>query len=328
MNKKRITSFTIAVLMVLTLFGSYALADGSYTVKSGDVLWKIGQELGVDWKTLAEHNDIGDPNKIYEGQKLMVPGQEEYTAVEEYSTEDLNEQLVMATLWMQKSAEYRGLCYQAFNMAKMVLDNDLANDTSEMPRAIVVDADETVIDNTAYEAHLVGKDYGYSSSTWTPWMDAAEAKAVPGALEFLNYAKEQGVEVFYITNRKMVGYEGTVENLKELGFPYVDEKHMLLRTASSDKDERRQIVTNDYRVVLYMGDNLNDFSSEFGGKSVDERFAVTDANKDKFGTQWIVLPNPTYGEWEGAVYEYNWGASAKEKDEMRKQQLDKWNLPQ
>jgi len=227
---------------------------------------------------------------------------------------------------MQKSAEYRALAYQAFNMAKMILDNDLANNTSEKPRAIIVDADETVIDNSAYEAHLIGQDYGYSSKTWNPWMDAAEAKAIPGALEFLNYAKEKGVEVFYITNRKMVGYEGTVKNLKKLGFPYVDEKHMLLRTGSSDKEERRQIVKNDYRVVLYMGDNLNDFSSDFGKKSVDERFAVTDANKDKFGTQWIVLPNPTYGEWEGAIYNYNWGASAKEKDEMRKQQLIKWNF--
>lgn len=321
MNKKRITSLLVAVIMVLTLLGGYVFADGTYTVKSGDVLWKIGKELGLDWKELAEYNDIKDPSRIYPGQTLNIPSE----TTEEYTTEDLNEQLVMATLWMQKSAEYRSLCYQAFNMAKMLLDNDLANNTSDMPRAIVVDADETVIDNSAYEAHLVGKDYGYSSSTWNPWMDAAEAKAIPGALEFLTYAKEKGVEIFYITNRKMVGYDGTVKNLKDLGFPDVDEKHMLLRTGSSDKEERRQIVTSEYRVVLYMGDNLNDFSSEFGKKSVEERFAATDANKDKFGIEWIVLPNPTYGEWEGAIYDYNWGASAEEKDEMRKEKLIKWD---
>ncbi len=331
MNQKRVISILIVLLMMVAVFGTYAWADSTYTVKPGDSLWKIGEKLEVDWVRLVEYNDLKDANVILPGQQLNIPGETasdestEAAVVDEYTTKDLNEQLVMATLWMQQSAEFRALCYQAFNMAKMTLDNDIANNTSDKPRAIVVDADETVIDNSAYEAHLVGQDYGYSSSTWNPWMDAAEAKAIPGALEFLTYAKEQGVEVFYITNRKMVGYEGTEKNLKDLGFPCVDEKHMLLRTGSSDKEERRQIVKNDYNVVLYMGDNLNDFSSDFGNKSVEERFTATDTHKEKFGTKWIVLPNPTYGEWEGAVYDYNWGASAKEKDEMRKQKLTKWN---
>lgn len=322
MNRKRITSLAIAIFMMFTVFTGFALAtENTYTVKSGDAIWKIAKTLGLDWKELAEFNNLKNANEIYPGQKLKIPGKE---VVKEYTTEDLNEQLVMATLWMQKSAEYRALCYQAFNMGKIVLDADLKEE-SELPRAIVVDADETVIDNSAYEAHLVGQDYGYSSSTWTPWMNDAQATAIPGALEFLNYASEKGVEIFYITNRKMAGYNGTVENLKALGFPNVDETHMLLRTGSSDKEERRQYVKDSYNVVLYMGDNLNDFSSDFGGKSVEDRFNVTDTNKDLFGTEWIVLPNPTYGEWEGAIYNYNWGSTTKEKDEMRKDSLIKWN---
>jgi 5'-nucleotidase (lipoprotein e(P4) family) len=242
-----------------------------------------------------------------------------------YTTRDLNEQLVMATLWMQSAAEFRALSYQAFNVAAMNLDSFLAAYTGSKPVAIIVDADETVIDNTAYQAWLIGQEFGYSSETWTPWMEAAEATAMPGATEFLNYAAAKGVEVFYVTNRKMVGYDGTRKNLSELGFPNVDEKHLLLRTDSSDKQARRDTVTNDYEVALFLGDNLNDFTSDFRKKSVEERFIETDKIKDQWGTRFVVLPNPTYGEWESAVIKGNWGATAAEKDQMRKSYLKKWD---
>ena len=242
-----------------------------------------------------------------------------------YSTQDLNEQLVMATLWMQSSAEFKALSYQAFNVAAMNLDSFLNGYTGSKPVAVIVDADETVIDNSAYEAWLIGQDFGYSSKTWTPWMEAAEARAMPGAKEFLNYAAAKGVEIFYVTNRKMVGYDGTKKNLMELGFPNVDEKHLLLRIDSSDKQARRDIVAKDYEIALLMGDNLNDFTSDFAKKTVEQRFLETDKIQDQWGTKFIVLPNPTYGEWEGAVYDGNWGASAAEKDEMRKSFLRKWD---
>ena len=96
---------------------------------------------------------------------------------------------------------------------------------------------------------------------------------MPGALEFLKYAESRNVEIFYVTNRKMVGYEGTEKNLKALGFPNVDQKHLLLRTGSSDKQERRNMVEKDYEVALLMGDNHNDFHSAFRNKSVAERLA-------------------------------------------------------
>jgi 5'-nucleotidase (lipoprotein e(P4) family) len=253
---------------------------------------------------------------------LVLPGQR---SAEAYTTMDLNEQLVMATLWMQTSAEYRALCYQTFNLAKLNLQAFLSYYKGEKPVAVIVDADETVIDNSAYEAFLIGNDFGYSSKTWTPWMAAAQAEAIPGALEFLTYAKDQGVEIFYVTNRKMVGYEGTAKNLAALGFPDVDQKHLLLRTDTSDKQARRDIVLAEYEVAFLMGDNLNDFESVFAKKSVAERFSAVDERKAKWGSKFIVLPNPTYGEWEGAVYNYNWGASAAEKDKMRKELLKRWN---
>ena len=253
------------------------------------------------------------------GSQLPAKGPEQYTML------DLNEQLVMATLWMQTSAEYRALCYQTFNLAKMKLDMFIGAHTGSKNVAVIVDADETVIDNSAYEAFLIGNDFGYSSKTWTPWMATAQAKAVPGALEFLNFAKEKGVEIFYVTNRKMVGYEGTEKNLKALDFPYVDKKHLLLRTDTSDKQARRDIVAKDYEIAFLMGDNLNDFLSVFAKKSVADRFAEVDKIKDRWGKKFIVIPNPTYGEWEGAIYKGNWGASAAEKDKMRKDHLQRWD---
>ena len=253
---------------------------------------------------------------------VLLPGQRDAAA---FSTVDLNEQLVMATLWMQTSAEYRALCYQTFNLAKLNLQAFLSYYKGEKAVAVIVDADETVIDNGAYEAFLIGNDFGFSSKTWTPWMAAAQAEAVPGALDFLTFASEQGVEIFYVTNRKTVGYEGTEKNLAALGFPNVDQKHLLLRTDTSDKQPRRDIVTADFEVAFLMGDNLNDFESVFAKKSVAERFAAVDERKAKWGSKFIVLPNPTYGEWEGAMYNYNWGASAAEKDKMRKELLKRWN---
>jgi 5'-nucleotidase (lipoprotein e(P4) family) len=122
-----------------------------------------------------------------------------------FDTVDLNEQLVMATLWMQTAAEYRALCYQTFNLARVNLQAFLSYYQGQKPVAVIVDADETVIDNSAYEAFLIGNNFGYSSKTWNVWMDAAQAEAVPGAVEFCNFAKQKEVEVFYVTNRKMVG---------------------------------------------------------------------------------------------------------------------------
>jgi 5'-nucleotidase (lipoprotein e(P4) family) len=246
-------------------------------------------------------------------------------AADQYTTKDLNEQLVMATVWMQASAEFRALCYQAFNLAKMNLDMFLAFYNGDKPVAVIVDADETVLDNSAYEAFLIGNDFGYSSKTWTQWVAAAEATAMPGAIEFLNYAKGKGVETFYVTNRKMVEYEGTEKNLSVLGFPFVDKKHLLIRTDSSDKQARRDIVAKDYEIAFLVGDNLNDFLSVFAKKSVNDRFAETDKVKDKWGKKFIVLPNPTYGDWEGSIYGGNWGSSPAEKDQMRKSYLRRWN---
>jgi 5'-nucleotidase (lipoprotein e(P4) family) len=144
-------------------------------------------------------------------------------------------------------------------------------------------------------------------------------------VEFLNYAKGRGVEVFYISNTKMAFLEGAEKKLKALGFPYVDAKHLLFRVKTSDKQARRDKVAQDYEIAVLLGDNLNDFLSVFRKKPVDQRSAEVDKIKDQWGKKFIVFPNPQYGDWEGAIYKGNWGASAAEKDQMRKDHLRRWD---
>jgi len=244
----------------------------------------------------------------------------------EYNLKDLNEQLVMATAWYQAAAEMRALSYQAFNMAKVIFNNDLKINTSREKRAVIVDVDETVLDNSPYEAYLVDKNTAYPTG-WDEWVNSAKAKALPGAIDFLNYVVDNGGDVFYITNRKSHLEDSTIKNLKDLKFPQADAEHVLTRTDTSDKEPRRQNVDQTHRIVLLLGDNLNDFRSEFADKGVKERFGVVDQYKDKFGSKFILLPNPMYGEWEGAIYDYKWDKSPEEKSQKRKEHLNQWENP-
>ena len=236
-----------------------------------------------------------------------------------------NEYQAGAILWTQTSGEARALAHQAFTLARMMLDRDLRmNRRLRMRRAVVVDADETVLDNSRYQATLLKNRQNYDAQSWTDWVNRRQAEAVPGAVEFLRYAASRGVRVFYITNRKLVEKDATAANLKKLGFPDVSDRTLLVRTdaASSSKEPRRQTVSAQFRIVLLMGDNLNDFSEVFEkSRTVADRLAAVDKNKDQFGTRFIVLPNAMYGDWESAAYDYNFKLTDEEKAAKRKSLL-------
>lgn len=216
-----------------------------------------------------------------------------------------------AVLYMQKAAEYRALAYQAFNLAKMRLDADerdrkkLAKAERKKPRAVIVDVDETMLDNSPAQAYGAKNRIPFNLKSWYEWGEMRKAKAIPGAVDFANYAKAKNVKIFYITNRDEVQKKATIDNLKAAGFPDVTEENVFLRTTESGKEPRRQMVRDkNYRIVLLIGDNLNDFTSAFEKKSVADRFAETDKAKEDWGTKFIVLPNAMYGDWESAIYEY------------------------
>lgn len=245
-----------------------------------------------------------------------------------YTNKDLNEQTVMALAWVQASAEYRELCYQAFNLAGMLVDK-AASEESDKPLAVIADLDETLIDNSAYDAGLVGRDAAYSGKTWLEWELAAQARAVPGAEDFLKLAAAKNVEVFYVTNRDQAGIEGTIKNLTALGFPYADAKHLLVSTGVSNKQPRFDQVAQDHHVVLYLGDNANDLPIGTYGKAMADRNAAVDANQAKFGTEFIALPNPVYGDWEPAVVPSGyWGLPPAGKSAARKSVFYTWSPAQ
>lgn len=242
-----------------------------------------------------------------------------------------------ATLWMQRSSEYRALAYQAYNIARLRLDQDLdgknkkeiAKAERKKPRAIVVDIDETVLDNSAYQALNISTRRSYERKNWYAWTGLRKAKAVPGAVDFLNYAADKGVKIFFISNRDQpYEEESTIENLKAVGFKYVSAENVLLRPFDangkplSPKAPRRDLVSQKYRIVLLMGDNLDDFSEIFEQRSILDRYAVTDQNRELWGKKWIVLPNAMYGTWENAIYGFKSGLSDADKAKIRLESLE------
>jgi 5'-nucleotidase (lipoprotein e(P4) family) len=231
-----------------------------------------------------------------------------------------NTYIEAATLWQQASGEARALEYQTYLLARMLLDRDLRNHRIRGRRAVIVDVDETILDNSRYQGMLIKKGVNYPEG-WTDWCNRAEATPIPGAVEFLRYAHSRGVRVFYVTNRKIAEKDGTARNLKSLGFPEVNDETLLVRTdtTSDSKEPRRQMIASHYHVVLLMGDNLNDFSDVFEkSKTVASRLEATEKNRSQFGTHFIVLPDAMYGDWENAIYDYNFSLSSGQKQEKRR----------
>lgn len=219
---------------------------------------------------------------------------------------------IAAVLYMQKAAEYRALAHQAYNIARLRLDEDLdkknvkklPKSERKRPRAIIVDIDETVLDNSPSQARGIKTGRSFNPKDWYEWGEMRKAKAVPGAVDFLNYAVSKGVKVFYISNRDEVQKAATIDNLIRVGFGDVSADNVLLRQSESSKDPRREAVAEKYRVVLLIGDNLDDFGGVFERKSTAERFAAADSAREDWGRKFIVLPNAMYGTWENALYEY------------------------
>jgi 5'-nucleotidase (lipoprotein e(P4) family) len=250
---------------------------------------------------------------------------------EEFTRKDLNEEAILALAWVQTAAEFKALAHQAFNIAKFRWDMD----KQDGKKAVVVDLDETVIDNSPFNGGLIGKYFGYGRTKWMEWCFDESATDIPGAADFFNLVVKSGGDVFYLSNRKAQPEKKydltqvTMNNLKALGFPQVDKDHMLLRTGTSKKQPRRDIITEKgYRIVLLLGDNLNDFSSVFGAETIDERAAAVEMNKEKFGDIFIVLPNPIYGNWEAAVHGGGkwYKKSAKEQSDTRVETLRKFKF--
>ena len=225
-----------------------------------------------------------------------------------------------ASAYQQRAAEYNALCLQAFNLATQRV-NEAMQSKTDKPRAIITDIDETILDNSKYEAHqtLQGEDYG--SASWVEWTAMVDADTVPGAVPFLKYAASKGIEIFYVTNRGEKERDATLSNLRKFNLPDADSAHLFPRQNASSKEERRQSITAGHVVVMLLGDDLADFSSLFDKGTAQERKENVNVVAEEFGKKFIILPNPIYGDWEAALYNYNYSLTAAQKDSVLKASL-------
>jgi len=228
---------------------------------------------------------------------------------------------LFTALFHQQAAEYKALCFQAYNIARFRLDEAVKEQESLKPKAIVTDIDETVLDNSPYAVHqgLQGKDY--EASSWYEWTARAGADTLSGAYSFFKYAASKNVEVFYITNRDDRERKSTLLNLQQFGFPYADEAHLITKSTVSSKEPRRQQLAATHDIIMLIGDNLSDFSVLFDKKTSRERTQHVQANAAEFGRKFIILPNPNYGDWETALYQYNYKLTPAQKDSVIKSVL-------
>ena len=230
----------------------------------------------------------------------------------------------MGLLWMRTSAEYRALAYQGYNVAMNAVKMAVTDPSHQRkPLAIVLDADETVVDNTKLMGESIANGNGRFDAPW--WRQAVhqgKSQAMPGAVEFLNEVHKQGVEIFYVSNRYApVNLDVTIQNFKELGFPSVDKDHVLLFEKDSDKQPRFDMIAKKYYVVVYMGDNAGDFPIGTKGKTLAERNDIIDAHKEDFGTTFVVFPNPAYGSWVSALAKGYQNLSPEEQKQVNNQYL-------
>lgn len=230
----------------------------------------------------------------------------------------------MGLLWMRTSAEYKALAYQGYNVAMNAVKMAVTDPSHQRkPLAIVLDADETVVDNTKLMGESIVNGNGRFDAPW--WRQAVhqgKSQAMPGAVEFLNEVHKQGVEIFYVSNRYApVNLDVTIQNFKELGFPSVDKDHVLLFEKDSDKQPRFDMIAKKYYVVVYMGDNAGDFPIGTKGKTLAERNAIIDAHKEDFGTTFVVFPNPAYGSWVSSLAKGYQNLSPEEQKQVNNQYL-------
>lgn len=240
-----------------------------------------------------------------------------------------------ATLFLQTAVEYDAIAIQTFRMARELAEEALEDPSwtavdgssgAGLPPAVIVDVDETVLDNSPYQARLILDDEEFGRESWKAWVDEAGAPPIPGAVEFARWAEASGITMFYVTNRRDYEEEPTRRNLAAVGFPIrADIDTVLTRDErtewGSDKTTRRAHVARDFRVLLLIGDDFGDFLPRTW-TGVASRHEMLLANEERWGRQWLVLPNPTYGSWMSTLLDGHDVEGAGERLEILYEALD------
>lgn len=251
-----------------------------------------------------------------------------------YSLAYANDPLLNAVAWQQKATEYQALSRTIFSSATKRLSevhqwwqivhdpkasaaqkqkaahllspwtampaNEHTKDTLDEPMAVILDIDETILNNSPYFVRRVRTKEGFTEANWNAWVNDRQATAIPGAVEFTQWADKNGIAVFYVSNRRLAEWDATVDNLRAQGFPLPTPERLLLvdesRGFSKNKTSRRQWIDNQYRVIALFGDSLGDFMYP-SNKSEKVRTKQLATYDGWWGERWYALPNPIYGAW-------------------------------
>ncbi|WYD79651.1 MAG: HAD family acid phosphatase [Candidatus Electrothrix gigas] len=242
-------------------------------------------------------------------------------------------EMLLSVLWTQASAEWNMASQQAFHLATLNLEKAL-HDSSwtaaleqqenfhSLPPAVIVDIDETLLDNSPLAARLILVGKEYDPQLWLEWVKESSAAPMPGAVSFIRCAKEKGVAVFYVTNRKIKNE--TVRNIKNVIDPDVRPEQVLCKEErpewGSDKTSRRAFLAEKFRILLLIGDDYNDFSF-LDKSSPEERIGKAMEQKKYWGRKWILISNPVHGSWKTALYGHDYSLTGEEKLKRKYQLL-------
>lgn len=251
--------------------------------------------------------------------------------------------MLLANLWIQRAVEYKANALTVYALARLRLEEALADrnwtaapgeqkgDFQNLPPAVVLDVDETVLDNSKYEVWLMRADQSFSTKTWNQFCAAQISAAIPGAVEFTKYAESKGVKVFYVTNRGAETEKDTRENMQKLGFPMGGNVDTFLMQGEKPewagaKSTRRAAIARDYRILLNIGDNLGDFDDRYRS-SEPERIKAFEAAMPYWGKQWLMLANPTYGSFDTSPYGHDFKKPRGEQRKAKWDVLESWSGP-
>jgi acid phosphatase len=251
------------------------------------------------------------------------------------SSETAGDARLDAILWQTTSAEYHVLARSIYAMAIAQFERALADRQSsalseqkenfqQLPPAVIMDIDETVLDTGAFQSHLVKSRARFSTAIWRDWLERNDAPAVPGALEFISLAQSRGVTIFFVTNRDQTTEAATRRQLEAAGIKLPPEIDTVLCANerpewTHDKGIRRRFIAQSHRILMLFGDDLGDFISEFRHAPP----ARTDhaLKHSLWGTRWFMLPNPMYGSWEGSLYDFRADLGMEEISRTKARQL-------
>lgn len=203
-----------------------------------------------------------------------------------------------AIRWVRASAEHRAIFLQVFGAASERV-RELAAGRERHTWAVILDADETVLDNSEYQRRRASQGLGFTPETWDAWVREEKATALPGAAAFLTLVRELGGRIAFVTNRDDGVCPETRRNMGALGL--VHDVVLCRVNGLSDKNPRFESVERGTaapglgpaEVVAWLGDNIQDFpalTQEVRGRPAEALAA--------FGRTYFMLPNPMYGSWE------------------------------